>query len=254
MRGAGSWRWPPDPVTLPDDLAAADGDGDDSAPLGPTLAGIDLQGQPAGPAVTLRRDTTSPLQKQADFFIMVGVVVMATLLLFAFWRRDPLAQPARPARHARARPLSRRALAGAIDLVPGLLVGSLAFGLSLAELYRWWPGRGIGAEWARLVPGLTAVAVTVVHTAALETLTARSLGKWVTGLSVAGLHGERPKAWQTLARCGLKAFDLIAYLLLVLPVISPYRQRLGDMIASTVVVTKRPDAADDASPPEGPAP
>ena len=235
------------PATLPDDVAAGVDAKEDPGPVGPTLAGIDLQGRPAGPTTTLKLDRTGPLEKQADFFIMVGVVVVATLLLFAFWRRDPLANQLDLPGHLMLAPLGRRAIAGVIDLAPGLLVGSLAFRLSLDELYRWWPGRGMGAEWARLVPGLTAVAVTVLHTAILETLTARSLGKWATGLSVAGLQGQRPRAWQTLSRCGLKAFDLIAYLLLVLPVISPYRQRLGDMIASTVVVAKRPDAPDGPS-------
>ncbi len=228
-------------ATLPDDVAAGDARPDDAPPVGPTLAALDLRGQPAGEPVALTLDRTGPLARQADFIIMVSVVVLATLLLFGFWRRDPTVNElALPAGLTLA-PLGRRALAGVIDLTPGLLVGSLAFRLSLDELYQWWPGRGVGAEWVRLIPGLTTIAVTVLHTALLETLTARSLGKWCTGLRVTGLQGQRPRAWQALVRCGLKAFDLIAYLLLVLPVISPYRQRLGDMIASTVVVTGRPD-------------
>ena len=79
------------PATLPDDVAAGVDAPDRRSPVGPTLAGIDLQGQSAGPAVTLRLDDTGPLEKRADFFIMAGVIVVATLLLFAFWRRDPLA-------------------------------------------------------------------------------------------------------------------------------------------------------------------
>ena len=45
---------------------------------------------------------------------------------------------------------------------------------------------------------------------------------------------------QIVIRGVLKTFDLIAYPLLILMIISPYRQRLGDMVAQTVVVAKAP--------------
>ena len=50
----------------------------------------------------------------------------------------------------------------------------------------------------------------------------------------------------------LKTFDLIAYPLLILMIISPYRQRLGDMVAQTVVVAKAPIDPDSTSGDENP--
>jgi uncharacterized RDD family membrane protein YckC len=96
----------------------------------------------------------------------------------------------------------------------------------------------MGADWAMMTPGLIAIAVTVMHVAISEALTGRSLGKVLLGLRVTDLKGNRPTARQALIRNALKTFDLIAYLLLILPIVSPYRQRLGDMVAQTVVASK----------------
>jgi uncharacterized RDD family membrane protein YckC len=168
-------------------------------------------------------------------------VVSSTVLLLTFWRRDPTANELKlPPQLALADPW-RRALAGAIDVTPGLLIGTMGFDLTFNELFERWPGRGIGMTFTLMLPGLVAVAVIVGHTTLLELFTGRSLGKLATGLRVAKLDGQRPGFGPILARGLLKTFDLVAYLLLILPLISPYRQRLGDMVARTVVVMPNPD-------------
>ena len=205
-------------------------------PVGPRVAAVDLQGEPAGDVEGFGVDVTHPMARRADEVLLLAVVVLSMLLLLGVWRRDPTVHELQlPADLALAE-LPRRALAGLIDLAPGIAMGLWGFGLAPEELHQRWPGRGLGATWQLMLPGLAAVAVVVLHTFIGEVTTSRSLGKWVTGLRVAGLHGNRPRAWQVAVRCGLKAFDLMAYLLLVLPLVSPYRQRLGDMVARTVVV------------------
>jgi uncharacterized RDD family membrane protein YckC len=225
---------------------ATEGRGQPDAVPGPAVLRIDLRGAAVRPPLTLGVAPTRSRSQQADYIILLTVVITSTVLLFAFWRRDPLAQELKlPEDAALADPL-RRGLAGLIDLAPGLLVGTLGFGLSLPQLYDLWPGRGLGATFTMMLPGLAAVAVVVGHTLLLELLTGRSLGKLLTGLRVVDLSGADPRAWQVLVRCGLKAFDLVAYLLLILPLINPLRQRLGDMVARTVVVVRKPPPADDA--------
>ena len=59
------------------------------------------------------------------------------------------------------------------------------------------------------------------------------------GLRVTCLDGTTPKHWQIIVRNLLKAFDLIAYPLLLLPMLRPSRQRLGDLVARTIVVSIR---------------
>lgn len=216
---------------------------------GPTLTAIDLHGQTTLEPMRMDVDPERPLAESADTLILLGVVIASTLLLFSFWRRDPTANALLLPEGVATADLMRRGLAGVIDLAPGLLVATSAFALPLEELYDRWPGRGIGATWGKMLPGLAAIGIVVGHTLLLEAATGRSLGKWATGLRVTTLTGDRPELWQIVARCLLKTFDLIAYLLLILPIISPYRQRLGDMVARTVVVMKASPAPDD--PPSG---
>ncbi|MEM9881493.1 MAG: RDD family protein [Planctomycetota bacterium] len=207
-------------------------------PPGPALAAIDLRGEASLGPVLLDARPDRPLARAADAMILLGVVISSTVLLFTFWRRDPTANELILPEGLALADLPRRGIAGLIDLAPGLLVATTAYGLSLGELYSRWPGRGVGATWAMMLPGVAAVAAVVAHTTLLEIATGRSLGKWATGLRIATLDGRRPGVAACLARGLLKSFDLVAYLLLILPVISPYRQRLGDMVARTVVVAK----------------
>lgn len=212
---------------------------------GPAMTAVDLHGQITLEPMRLDVKQKDPLAESADLLIMLGVVVTSTVLLFSFWRRDPTANELRLPEGFAVADLMRRGLAGAIDLTPGLLVATSGFGLMWGEVYERWPGRGLGATWGEMLPGLAAIGITVGHTLVLEVLTGRSLGKWATGLRVMTLDGAAPKPWQAVTRCLLKTFDLIAYLLLVLPVISPNRQRLGDMVAQTVVVMKTPATPDE---------
>ena len=215
---------------------------------GPVLSVVDLHGQTVLPAEVLTFKPADPIAEAADMVIFLGVLVTSTVLLFTFWRRVPTADALHlPADVVLADNL-RRALAGLIDLTPGLLVGTLAFGLGAEELYERWPGRGRGMTFEMMVPGLAAIGVIVGHTALLEIAAGgRSLGKLLTGLRVTTLEGRPPRPWQSLVRCLLKTFDLIAYLLLILPIISPHRQRLGDMVARTVVTMSAPPNQDPES-------
>ena len=121
-------------------------------------------------------------------------------------------------------------------MAPGF-VGAMWFEqIGPQELLARWPGAAAGMSWEGMQPGVIVIAIFLFHSGVSELFTRRSLGKVVTGLRVTTLDGHQPRSWQLLVRNLLKAFDLIAWLLLILPVIGPYRQRLGDMVARTVVV------------------
>jgi len=217
---------------------------------GPSLTAVDLHGDVVLDPVRLDAEPRNPLAESADLLIMLGVVITSTVLLFSFWRRDPTINELQLPEGFVVADLMRRGLAGVIDVVPGLMVATSGFGLPWDELYDRWPGRGLGATWGMMLPGIAAIGVVVGHTLVLEMATGRSLGKWATGLRVMTIGGEPPRPRQAATRCVLKTFDLIAYLLLILPVVSPNRQRLGDMVARTVVVMKSP-AMDDADEKKG---
>ncbi len=220
----------------------------DRQPPALTLGVMDLRGRVIRPPAEVGLEPDRPFAEAADFLLMLTAVVGATLLLFSFWRRDPQANRPRLPQGMVVADLWRRAAGGAIDLaIGGAVVGS-AMGLSAEDLVSRWPGRGRGDPLEFIVPGLLFIGLTVLHTTVTELLTARSAGKALMGTRLAGLSGQRPTTGQVVVRGLLKPFDLIAYLLLVLPVVNPGRQRLADLIARTLVVRKAAEHDSDATP------
>ncbi|MEX0655359.1 MAG: RDD family protein [Phycisphaeraceae bacterium] len=207
---------------------------------------IDLQGQ-AGPSPeALAWRSPEALGRAADYFIMVGVLVSAVLLMLLFWRRDAAAnQLALPAT-LRLAELGRRFAAAGVDLLPAAGLVMALYGLSPAELLMRWPGGGVAVSWQAIEPGVLVIGLFVAYTTLSELLTQRTLGKALLGMRVSDLAGGRPRVWQLLVRNGLKSFDLVAWPLLILLVLGPYRQRLGDLVARTVVITRvEPEDADE---------
>ncbi len=140
-------------------------------------------------------------------------------------------------------PLNARAAAGAIDLLP-LLMGVLAAAVTVLR-HPADPAH-TAAFWLVAV----GVLVYLAHTTALETLTARTAGKWVMGLRVVTPDGGRPAPWQLLARNLLRVVDPLVRI----PV-SALRQRTADVLANTVVVRAADPVtgpAGDAAPPPEP--
>ncbi len=121
-------------------------------------------------------------------------------------------------------PLSTRAAAGAIDLLP-LAVGVLG-SLVVQAMH---PDEPPSAATVLLL--LVGGGLYLAHTTVLEAITARSAGKWITGLRVATPDGGRPETWQLVARNLLRALDPLVWI-----VLSPLRQRTADVLAGTVVV------------------
>ncbi len=232
-------------VPRPDDPA-------DDADVDPADAGaftaIDLTGRvlTRDHPLTLRSNRANPLAPGRT--VMMAVLMVSTLVMLVFWRRDPAGQLFKLPEDAVPAALDRRAIAGAIDLSVGLAVVYAWFEMTPSELFARWPGRGDEMDWAGMVPGAWCIGVTVGHTLVGETIFGRSLGKALTGLWVVDAAGRPARGWRPALRCLLKTLDLVAYLLLVLVVVSPLRQRLGDLVAGTAVVMRKPsdDVDEDA--------
>lgn len=215
------------------------------------MAKMDWEGQ-STPAAALTEHGPAPLIGAVDQLVLIVALTVATVIMFAFWRRDPdwnrLALPD----GLMVVDLTRRVLAGAIDLAPGFAVAYVWFGVGpSALLQQHWPGHRSGSFEA-MVPGAIAIGVFVLHSTIGELFTARTLGKRVLGLQVATLRGDRPRAVSVLGRNAMKAVELVAWFLLVLPAMSPSRQRLGDLLARTVVVTTVDTGKDGSSQGGGP--
>lgn len=199
-------------------------------------ARMNLRGEVEAEPAPLRELDDAALEHLTDYIILVAVVALAILMMLLFWRRDAsqfqLALPPELALGS----LPRRVGAGALDLAPPVAVAMGVFEIGFAELPHRWPGVGQAHGVMDVAPGALAIGLFVAHTLLGELFFGRSFGKALLGLRVSTLRGERPRIWQLLVRNVLKSFDLIAWLLLVLVVIGPFRQRLGDLMARTVVV------------------
>ena len=184
-----------------------------------------------------------PLGPVADLFVFIAVLMLATPMLILMLRRDPSAPIVELPASLRLGDLPLRGIAAAIDLAP--CVGAVVFfwQVSVMDLIDAWPGNSGG--WEAMIPGLVVIGSFVGYSALSEVFFATTIGKAIMGLRITGLKGEPPDVWQVLSRNGLKALDLIAPPLIIFAIISPSRQRLGDVVARTVVVTRvKPDDDD----------
>ncbi len=209
----------------------------------PTWSRLDLRGavvQRARPLAMLPRSVMRPM---TDSVVLISVLALATVILFAFWKRDPAWNKVDLPSDVELAGLLPRSLAGLIDLTPCVLLAAMVFDLDARQLPDHWPGRSGGLH--AMLPGLTTIGLFLAHTTLTELFTARTLGKAMMGLKVLSLKGQPPHLWQLLGRGLLKALDLIAPPLLILPLLTPARQRLGDLVGRTVVTAAKDQQPED---------
>ncbi|MAE67155.1 MAG: hypothetical protein CMJ18_23080 [Phycisphaeraceae bacterium] len=203
------------------------------------LARMSLQGDVRSSSVLIRR--AEPLWLRAiDNLVLVIALIGATVAVLVVWRRRDADQVELPESLEPAE-LGRRAAAAAIDLAPWFLAVYLVAGIAPLELMRQhWPGHRSG-NFEAMLPGAVVIGLFALSSFLLELFTARTIGKICLGLRVSCIDGRTPDPWQILIRNAMKICEMIAWFLLILPFIKPHHQRLGDLIARTVVVAPRRD-------------
>lgn len=211
---------------------------------------MDIRGKTVLDQTGLAMKVRGPMDDLMQYIMLAFIAVLVTVLMLAFWRRDASWNKLELPDTLVVADLGRRAVAAAIDMAPGMLGVMFYYGLNFEELMLRWPGNGLAHTLEQITPGGIVIAAFVAHTTISELFYARTLGKLITGLRTTALDGSRPHLWQLLVRGLLKTLDLIpgAWLLLMLPVIAPHRQRLGDLVGRTVVVCDAPPAEDNNNP------
>lgn len=220
----------------------ASGEGAAAVPLTLTAVRLDLRGKASEPFDYLEAPAAG--RPVADYVVLVAVSAVAVLVLLIFWRRNPRRHVVRLPDTLRTAPLSQRLLAGLIDLMPVLFVVSRAYGISMRELLSVrWPSavaEAGGRSWEVIEPSCVAIGVFTLYTLVFELIFRWTPGKRLARLRVTDLRGGRGTWMQVVGRNLLKPLDLVAQVLLLLPVVLPSRQRLGDLLARTVVVAPIP--------------
>ncbi|HEX4056121.1 MAG TPA: RDD family protein [Tepidisphaeraceae bacterium] len=129
-------------------------------------------------------------------------------------------------------PLGVRFVAGLVDLAPILAVAAIIHPANSTN-----PLAGVDAKSLENLFGLAALAY-ALHTLVAELICGQSLGKMAFGLRVVDPEGKPPKAWAIVVRNLLRVVDVFLVLPLLMVLVSPLRQRVGDVLAGTVVIAK----------------
>src|SRR5699024_725213 len=125
--------------------------------------------------------------------------------IFIFWRRDLRNQQVKLPGNLALAGLGRRSVAGFIDLVPVLVIVSSIFHIGPAELFaKHWPGEGSVQSLQTMAPGLWTIGIFVIYTGTCELIFKKTAGKWIAGLRVTDLSGQKPTWWRIVVRCLLK--------------------------------------------------
>jgi uncharacterized RDD family membrane protein YckC len=139
--------------------------------------------------------------------------------------------------------IGRRAVAALLDLIP--FFACLWFFLALAaSRYGGWTPDGVYT----LEPLATfsavgrSAAAWLVYYIILEWLLGGTLGKWAAGIRVTRFAGRRPNLVQAIVRNLVRIVDGVAFYLVgaVFVLLTRRRQRLGDLVARTVVAVATP--------------
>ena len=173
----------------------------------------------------------------------LNAAVMAVLLMVmigAMRRRGEIEEAVRRIEHVPLAPLGLRLAAALVDLWPHW--AAMAYLVSKHGV-----PENVDAQIANPVYAQVwsiAMGVYIAHTMLLEILTGASVGKLLFGLRVVRLNGERPSTGAFFVRNLMRAVDFgLLFVGAVMILMSPLRQRTGDLAAGTIVVrrTVRPD-------------
>jgi uncharacterized RDD family membrane protein YckC len=180
----------------------------------------------------------------------INLAIMAVLIVIMFSairRRQTMHQKLAKASELSLAPLGQRFVAGLVDAIPLIVPAVLVSGQAgdaeqmaeqMMELGFW-------------LPLLAGAGIYLLHTTVAEMVSSRSLGKMLFGLRVVGLDGKRASAGSLFLRNILRIIDLMLFFPLVLVLVSPLRQRVGDIAAETLVVSGAEKEGEEAEATEG---
>ncbi|MCC6422069.1 MAG: RDD family protein [Phycisphaerales bacterium] len=186
---------------------------------------FDESGKAAGEAAVI--DLRQPDLRSMRILNLVMMVAL-TLVVIGSMRRRNVALPADlESRAARIAPMSLRLSAGLVDALPYLIGGVLAVVASDDPVSRPFD-RVMLPYWIGLI-------VYTLHPLITEMLFGRSVGKMIFGLRVEGIDGKPPTRGALAMRNLIRIVEVLTLFPLVLVFYSPLRQRLGDVVARTLV-------------------
>jgi uncharacterized RDD family membrane protein YckC len=193
------------------------------------------------PDGTPRGKTTLPApaaieeEKPFEWLSAVAAGMLVLVLVNSMRRRDAAPPEALEAAKLELAPIGLRLLAGTIDAIP--VIGTVILFSIYFEPAN--PSDISGFVQAMQIPLYISTAIYVLHTLLSEWLWGTTIGKRICGLRVTMVDGAKPSVRAVVLRNILRVVDVAMFFPLLLVLISPLRQRVGDFAGETVVVRDR---------------
>ncbi len=201
-------------------------------------------GRPMEPTVEVKTSALRPSPPAGgltNFLVQTPILVGIFVVVFV-WRRDSVTREAELLPTQRFARLGRRAVALLVDLtILSPVWGPIVYKMwrdgapELTFQERWDLGDATfvaGLYWSKALVG----GVLGIYAAVLEAATGTTPGKRIVGLSVVGDNGCRAGVGPILARNLARVIEFHFIPVALLVVFTPSRLRLGDLLATTVVV------------------
>lgn len=180
--------------------------------------------QPVGQVISI-----DAAQQRAQWMQLAVVGLMTIAMVLTLRSSPPVPLEVLEQSGVHLAPLSRRLWAGLVDALP----------LLAAMLYVY---RSLGVEAepfvvsASLLPEILGLSVYLMHVTIAEMLWGRTIGKMIFGLRVVMNDGTPLTPGRAFLRNIMRILDISLMIPLVFVLISPLRQRIGDLAAGTLVV------------------
>jgi len=193
-------------------------------------------------AIEVLSQMQAGLGQNVHRWYMIGVMAVSIILILLMRPTGP-PKPFVLPEGVVAGNLGKRLVAVVIDAVPLIYLGLLCLGLDEARegmqmIVQQGKWEATNAFWFGLVAGMTML---LVYSFVCELIWGATVGKMIMGLSVVGEDGRRPD-WRAIALRNLikllELFWLMLPLVVIFPIITRYRQRLGDIFARTAVIDR----------------
>lgn len=213
------------------------------------LVTLDQAGQSSGGVVKLPIGPRASNQQNP----VISMLMFGAVLLVYFFTRTlrPIGAVSLP-RDVVVAEYSRRLFASLIDMIPATVIMAIVWPaevLSLADIQDVLEvmNRTDTPEYQhRMMLWMIFCGLYSVTCLIPELIWSTSMGKAIFGLKVVSLKSpeSRPMWLQSVVRGVVLAFEVYQLLILVVVFFTIFRQRIGDLVAGTVVVQKRPVSGD----------
>jgi uncharacterized RDD family membrane protein YckC len=201
-----------------------------------------LMAEPAEIPVSKADADASAQHLYMYFLTAVFVAVLVLLALGPMLRPKPFVLPPQTAPGN----LPKRALAAMIDFLPWSTIAAITMGFSVEEM-KAILGGDQGLMEKQVYFQVLSQSMYVVYCIVTEACMGATFGKRLLRLRVAGDEGKRPGLRSIVMRNLMKTIELqpinllivpaAVPLLLLVPLVTAHRLRLGDMLARTAVVS-----------------